>query len=127
MSITIPGWVVASAVVSVVWFFAVRAILRAVERRYWTTLETRPRRGAGPPRPSCWAGCLDRRRRRSRRGASQVKPSAALKAQVAAAVLDAARWDVDQAITNHFGERVWLGPSFNKAGNANRDYGLLPG
>lgn len=38
------------------------------------------------------------------------------KAIVAAAVLDAARWRVDQPITNHDGERVWLGPCFDKDG-----------
>ena len=36
--------------------------------------------------------------------------------EVAQAILDASRWDVDQAITNHSGERVWLGPSFNRKG-----------
>lgn len=30
------------------------------------------------------------------------------RASVAAAVLDASRWRADAAVTNHFGERVWL-------------------
>jgi len=39
-----------------------------------------------------------------------------MKATVAQAVLDAARWKEDMAITNHYGERVWLCPSYNREG-----------
>ena len=30
--------------------------------------------------------------------------------------LDGQVWDVDQVVTNHFGERVWLGPRLDAEG-----------